>query len=92
MNTWSEKWLKMKFGILQATYIPKASQQDVQNLSSVNMFRIILNSYLGYNLEYLPNCNFGFNRGDKYEYDYSDITKKLQPNASLKCQQYQSTR
>jgi hypothetical protein len=92
MNTWSEKWLKMKFGILQAAYIPKASQQDVQNLSSVNVFRVILNSYLGYNLEYLPNCNFGFNRGDRYEYDYSDITKKLQPNADLKCQQYQSTR
>ena len=90
MNTWSEKWLKMKFGILQATYIPKASQQDVQNLSSVNMFRIILNNYLGYKLEYLPNCNFGFNRGDRYEYDYSDITKKLQSNPNQECQQYQS--
>jgi hypothetical protein len=90
MSTWPNNWLKMKFGILQAVYIPKATQDDMKNMASVNMFRIVLNRYLGYELSYLPNCNFGFSRGDKYEYNYKDITKLVQGTLNNQCAGYQS--
>lgn len=90
MAAWPSDWLQMKFGILQAVHIPKASESDLQNLSSVNLFRIVLNNYLGYKLDYLPNCNFGFNRGDIYEYNYHDITKQLQGQPNPQCSKYQS--
>lgn len=76
MAQWSEDWLKMKFGILQAVHIPRASEQDLRHLSSVNVFRIVLNSYLGYNLAYLPECHFVLNRSVNLEFDYS-YTQKL---------------
>lgn len=77
MTKWPNDWLQMKFGILQAAYIPKASSQDLAKLNSVNVFRIVLNNYLGYKLDYLPNCTYAFNDGDQYMYRYISISQKL---------------
>lgn len=90
MSTWPNDWLKMKFGILQAVHIPKASEGDLNHLASVNLFRIVLNQYLGYNLSYLPNCNFGFANGDTYEFNYKNITGLVQSSNNDKCSAYQS--
>lgn len=85
MRQWPDSWLKMKYSILQAVRIPAASQTDMDNLSSVNIFRIILNNYLKYNLEYLPNCNYALRRGNLYEYDFTNITSRLGQTDSPRC-------
>jgi hypothetical protein len=86
MSKWPIDWLQMKLGILQAVNIPKASNQDLANLSSVNVFRIVLNDYLGYQLDYLPNCEFATSNGAKDMYTYVDITQKLLGQDSQYCQ------
>lgn len=85
-------WLKMKFGILQAVQIPKMNNKDKDNISSVNIFRIVLNNYLNYKLNYLPYCAFAFDKGFNYEYKYKDITSKLVPDYDSEyCSQLQTS-
>lgn len=92
MRDWPDDWLKMKFGILQAVHIPAATEEDLAQLSSVNVFRIVLNRYFGYQLDYLPSCNYGLVTGSKDEYNYADITERLQGSTSTYCQSGQSLR
>lgn len=90
MTKWTDDYFKMKFGILQAVHIPGATTGDLQQLSSVNVFRIILNRYFGYDLGYLPNCHFGLTDGSKSEYVYADITKEFTEQPDKNCQNLQS--
>jgi hypothetical protein len=90
MREWPENYLKMKYGILQAVHIPKATNEDLEQLSSVNVFRIVLNRYLGYNLEYLPECHFGLNSGSQNEFNYGDVTSRFVAKPDSKCQQLES--
>jgi hypothetical protein len=90
MTTWSDNWLQMKFGILQAAHIPRATEDDLANLSSVNLFRIILNRYAGYSLGYLPECHYGLVGGSHNEYQYADITNRLLANTDKHCAMMQS--
>jgi len=90
MSNWPDDWLKMKFGILQAVYMPGISNSELaNNLSSVNMFRVVLNNYLGYDLNYLPDCKYSLYKGDKHEYNYVDVTAKLLGTASPECKNYE---
>lgn len=90
MLDWPDAWLQMKFGILQAVHMPDANSEDLQHLSSVNVFRIVLNRYFGYSLPYLPQCHFGLTKGNRHEYIYADITNRLENNASPDCRALQS--
>lgn len=90
MRQWSEEWLRMKFGILQAAYIPNASDDDMSHVSSVNLFRIVLNKYLGYDLPYLPDCQYGVTNGTQDLFNFADITGRFKDNADRSCQKYQS--
>ncbi len=90
MRKWSDDYLKMKFGVLQAVHIPKATVDDLAHLSSVNVFRIILNRYAGYSLDYLPECHFGLTNGSQNEYNYADITKRFVASPDKLCEQLQS--
>lgn len=90
MREWSDDWIAMKFGIQQAVHIPRATKEDLSKLSSVNLFRIILNRYAGYNLEYLPQCHFGITNGSQNEFNYADITNRLTDNPDSSCQQLES--
>ncbi len=87
MRQWPQDWLQMKFGILQAAYIPKATQEDLAQLSSVNLFRIILNRYAGTQLTYLPSCHFGTVQGTAKEFQYADITAMVAPD-NADCSQF----
>lgn len=89
MRKWPDDYFKMKFGILQAVHMPKAAPEDMANLSSVNVFRILLNSYFGYDLEYLPQCHFGLTRGSQNEFNYVDITDRFSANPDKTCAQKQ---
>lgn len=90
MNDWNDDWLKMKFGIQQAVYMPKMQPEDAAHLSSVNVFRVVLNRYLSYNLPYLPKCQFGLIDGNKYEYDYTDITARFSDTPDAKCKEFET--
>lgn len=90
MRGWADSWLEMKFGILQAVHIPKASKVDLENLSSVNLFRIVLNRYAGYDLPYLPNCQFGLIHGGQHMYNYANLSKKFEPLSDKQCDKLQS--
>jgi hypothetical protein len=90
MRAWPDDWLRMKFGILQAAYIPKATEADQQHLSSVNLFRIVLNRYLGYSLNYLPDCHYALSSGSQAEYNYGDITHTLLDTESPQCKQMEN--
>jgi hypothetical protein len=88
MKDWSSKDLQMKYGILQAVHIPKATQDDFEQMTSVNMFRVVLNRYFGYNYDYLPNCQFGVTDGRRDWYSYFDTTKKVTGSENPACNQY----
>lgn len=85
MQNWSDDWLHMKFGVLQAVHIPRATTDDLSNISSVNLFRVILNRYAGYSLPYLPDCHYALTDGSQYEYDYTDVTQHFTDNPSPVC-------
>ncbi len=90
MTQWSDDFLQMKFGILQAAYIPRATSDDLAALSSVNLFRIILNRYASYALPYLPDCHYGLSDGGQNEYRYADITARLESNPDKRCSSMQT--
>lgn len=92
MSTWSDDWLSMKFGILQAVHIPAANEKDIQNISSVNLFRIVLNRYAGYGLGYLPDCQYGLTHGKWYTFDYDNITTRFNSEASNTCEDYSTVK
>jgi hypothetical protein len=90
MTTWPNDYLRMKFGIQQAVHIPNATPSDLAHLSSVNVFRIVLNRYLGYELDYLPQCHFGLIRGDYNQFNYTDITARFVAEKQPYCKAQES--
>jgi hypothetical protein len=81
--------MQQKFGVFASYYLPNAPDGSAKEInSSVNTFRVVLNSYLGYNMPLLPDCNFS--SGDKFSiYNYTLVTDKLknQP-APAECKNY----
>jgi hypothetical protein len=89
MLGWSRKDLQMKYGILQAVHIPGANNGDLQQMSPVNMFRVVLNRYFNYKYNYLPNCQFAVTDGRRDWYKYFDATKKVTGSENSSCKQYE---
>lgn len=77
MTKWPEHYLKMKYGILQAAHIPAATPEDMAQLTSINVFRIVLNRYLGYELPYLPQCYFGLPEGNIKQFTQASVYRQL---------------
>lgn len=80
--------MKQKFSTLASYYLPGVSAGSQPIESNVNIFRFILNKYLGYDLAMLPDCHLS--TGDKFTiYSYQDVTQELtgQP-APKECAQY----
>jgi hypothetical protein len=81
--------MQQKFGVFASYYLPNAPAGNAAQIhASVNTFRVVLNSYLGYDFPLLPDCNFA--AGDKFSiYNYTLVTEKLknQP-APADCQKY----
>ncbi|MEX2007045.1 MAG: hypothetical protein WD877_02695 [Candidatus Saccharimonadales bacterium] len=80
--------LKQKQGILASYYMPGLPPNEVAKMdSSVNVFRFVLNRYLGYDLSMLPDCHFS--TGNKFIiYDYRDITERLKNQPNPDCKDY----
>jgi hypothetical protein len=89
MSNWSLDNLKLKYGTLSAVKLPGVDSSAVTSdtASSVNIFRLVLNSYLGYQLPYLPNCYYAYPDGRNYPARFTDITKRLSPEPEdARCQ------
>jgi len=83
--------MRQKFGILASYYLPGVDKKTTQQqmTSSVNTFRFVLDQYLGYKLDPLPDCQF--TAGNKYYmYTYRLVSGKLRgtPEPDV-CRQYQ---
>ena len=85
MQNWPIGDLKIKYGMLQAVYMPNINEEDITSLAPVNAFRIILNKYFGYTYPYLPACQKGLNGSSTEHYTYSDITYKFTDTKSDVC-------
>lgn len=90
MRQWPDDWLKMKLGVQQAVHIPKATEDDLNHLTSTNLFRIVLNRYLGYDLPYLPDCHYALSVGTQSEFNYGDVSGRLQGDVDPACKQQES--
>ena len=69
--------LEIKFGILDAMYLPGTGSPDLPpTMSSVNTFRLIFDRYFGAGLPLLPDRSFT-SAGKFRPYDLTDITDRL---------------
>lgn len=89
---WSKDWLQMKFGNQQAVYAPNIKEEELaNNLSSVNLFRLVLNNYFSYSLDYLPSCHFVLASGTGSEFRYKAVTdSNIFGPVSSECTKYQT--
>jgi hypothetical protein len=84
------KDMKQKFSILASYYMPGLDPNEIKTLnSSVNVFPFILNHYLGYNLQMLPDCQISM--GNKFNvYNYHLVTGELTGKpADPSCKKYE---
>lgn len=82
--------MQQKFGIQAHYYLPGLGDAQKQQLnSSVNIFRLILNEYLGYNLQLLPDCQIA--AGNKFNVFNFDVVNDKLRSASTppECFNYQ---
>ncbi len=69
--------LEIKFGILNAMYLPGGGVPDLSpSISPVNTFRLIFSAYFGADLALLPDRSFT-SAGKFRPYDLTDITDRL---------------
>jgi len=86
MRKWPEADLQMKYGILAAYHIPKVGEKDLRSkVDSVNVFRLVFNTYFNGKFPYLPKCYYGFPEGSNKPFEYTDITKLLVGKANPDC-------
>lgn len=86
MRQWSNQDLKMKYGILAAYYVPKATNQDLETGGdSVNIFRLVLNTYFGDKLPYLPRCYYVYPKGRDKAFLYTNINNRLTGQTNSAC-------
>ncbi|OGL37234.1 hypothetical protein A3A68_01290 [Candidatus Saccharibacteria bacterium RIFCSPLOWO2_01_FULL_48_13] len=86
----SDELMRQKFSILASYRLPGVDQPTPFH-SSVNVFRFILNQYLGYHLPLLPDCYLS--TGDKFTiYQYQEVSQRLLGRtAPQDCSQYDPT-
>lgn len=71
--------LEIKFGILNAMYLPAGEVSELPpTLSSVNTFRLIFDRYFGADLPLLPDRSYA-SAGKLRPYDLTEITDRLPP-------------
>jgi hypothetical protein len=74
----SDSDLRVKFGILNAFYLPGVDADAIHpSISPVNSFRVILNAYLGEDLPMLPDESYAWESNDD-RYHFRRITDRVQ--------------
>jgi hypothetical protein len=86
MLSWSNQNLKMKFGNLAAYYVPQATTDDLeQGADTVNIFRLIFNTYFNGKMPYLPECYYAYPDGRKQTFVYQNINQQLTGSTNSVC-------
>lgn len=87
ISKWTAEDIKLKWGILAAYYLPEVKSEDLSaGGNSVNIFRLVFNTYFNYGLPYLPNCHFTVSgKGEKGSYDFLEISDKLTGSKNPDC-------
>jgi hypothetical protein len=78
-RTASPEVLKMKFGIINAIYLPDKDPEEAgfySSISLVNQFRVLFNAEFGLDLPLLPDRNYIW-RDQSDIYTYIDVTDKV---------------
>jgi Sulfatase len=85
MRTWSNEYLRAKYGVLAAYHLPGVPESELKHITNTNIFRVILNNYFGYDLPYLPDCHFAYPEGRAKAFVFTDITPRLEENPDPRC-------
>jgi hypothetical protein len=87
MKKWDKEALKMKYGILAAYYLPGVKKEDlVSAADSINIFRLIFNTYFQGHLTYLPRCYYGYSGGQNRAFVFVELSKQLTGQQNTACQ------
>lgn len=70
------EYFGIRFGILNAMYLPGVDRDLPQTFTSVNTFRMVFSEYFGADLEPLPNRSFTW-PDNNHLYDFRDITRRI---------------
>lgn len=72
--------VRHKMGVLAAYNMPGVNEfAKAQLNANVNSFRFVFNNYFGARLDYLPDCQYVFNKGRPFA--YTDVTSVVKPDA-----------
>lgn len=86
MRDWSDADLQLKYGNLAAYAVPAANPADLgAGTSSVNVFRLVFNSYFGENLPYLADCFYAYPNGRSQPFVYANINQRLTGQTNALC-------
>lgn len=72
------RYFRLRFGNLNAMYLPGVDAQVPDDLSSVNTFRFLFREAFGQDLDLLPDRSFTWPDND-HIYDFRDVTDQLRP-------------
>jgi hypothetical protein len=80
-NSWKNSCLYERFSILNAYYLPGVNKDSItMDLSPVNSFRFIFNTYFNADLQLLPNRQY-FSISDGF-YEFREVTGQTQDTCS----------
>ncbi len=69
-------YLAVRFGVLNAMYLPGSDVAVPDRFTSVNTFRLVFDAYFGADLPLLPDRSFTWPDND-HLYDFQDVTELL---------------
>lgn len=72
------RYFALRFGNLNAMYLPGSDAVVPQDITSVNTFRFLFGSVFGQDVELLPNRSYTWPDND-HIYDFRDITDEIPP-------------
>lgn len=75
--------LRMKYGVLAAYHLPNISEEQIASgADSINIFRLVLNQYLGYELPFLPKCHYTFSGNI---FGFTEVSENLTGKVNPDC-------
>ena len=70
------EYFGIRFGILNAMYLPGVDRRVPDSFTSVNTFRVVLKEYFGADLDLLPNHSYTW-PDNNHIYDFQEITDRI---------------
>jgi hypothetical protein len=78
MRNWSDRDIETKYGLMAAFKLPGVDvAAHSEGATTVNIFRLVLNSYFGYSLPYRPECVYAYPDGRNRPLMFASITERI---------------